>query len=223
MAVVPNTRLQKVQFYENHITPFTSNATAIGLTSAECTDLQTKTEAARTAYNDQQAALQAAKNATATFYNMVDVMNTAGSALIKKIRAQAETTGDPNVYTLAEIPAPPTPTPVGPLGQATDFKVALDTATGTLNTSWKCSNPRGASGVVYQVWRRLGSDGEFDYLGGVGEKKYTDDTVPAGTAQVQYQIQAVRSTSVGPFALFIVNFGSGSATVTEGTPAKIAA
>ena len=37
--------------------------------------------------------------------------------------------------------------------------------------------------------------------------------------------RSVRSTSVGPFALFVVNFGTGggSATVVEGTPTKLAA
>jgi hypothetical protein len=226
MAVVPDGRLKKVQYFENHIDPFTTNAVAIGLTAAEATDLQTKTEAARQAYNDQQAALLAAKNATATFYNAVITMNTAGSACIKKIRAMAETSGDPTVYTKAQIPAPPTPTPVGPLGTPSDFKAKLDAATGALNLSWKCSNPANATGMVYQIWRQIGATGELVYLGGVGAKKYTDADLPRGTAQVQYQIQAVRSTSVGPFALFIVNFGSGSSgamTVTEAAPARLAA
>lgn len=224
MAVVPEKRLEKVQFYENHIDPFTTNATAIGITSAEATDLQTKTEAARDAYNTQQTTLQAAKTATEAFYNAVDAMNTAGAALIKKIRAKAQATGDMNVYTLSEIPAPPVPSPVGDLGMPTDFTCEVNLATGTLDTSWKCSNPRGATGVVYQIWRRIGMEGDFSYLGGVGAKKYSDDTVPAGTACVQYQIQAVRSTSVGPFALFTVNYGAGSSTsVEEGKPAKLAA
>ena len=47
---------------------------------------------------------------------------------------------------------------------------------------WKCSNPRGATGTVYQIWRQIGVTGELEYMGGVGEKKYTDSTVPPGTA-----------------------------------------
>jgi hypothetical protein len=223
MAVVPEKRLEKIQFFENHVTPWTTNATAIGITTTEVTDLQTKTQAARDAYDAQQAALQSAKVATETFYNAVNTMNDAGAALMKQIRAKAQATGNLNVYVLAEIPAPPVPTPVGPLGQTRDFKVKLDNVTGALDMTWKCSNPRGASGVVYQIWRKLGTDGEFEYLGGVGDKKYTDSTIPAGTATVSYQIQAVRSTSVGPFGLFIVNFGAESASVVEGTPSKIAA
>ena len=110
------------------------------------------------------------------------------------------------------------------LGKPSDFTVDLE-QTGALNLKWKNTNPKGATGVVYQLWRRIGSEGEFTYIGGVGDKKYTDGDVPAGSAQVQYQIQAVRSTSVGPFALFIVNFGAGSsgattASVVEGTPSR---
>jgi hypothetical protein len=45
--------------------------------------------------------------------------------------------------------------------------------------------------------------------------------------EMTYQIQAVRSTSVGPWALFNVNFGVSSdgaitTSVTEWAPAKIA-
>jgi hypothetical protein len=100
----------------------------------------------------------------------------------------------------------------------------LDQTTGALEVKWKNTNPRGATGVVCQILRKLGVDGDFTYVAGVGDKKYTDNDVPAGTACVQYQIQAVRSTSVGPFALCAVNFGTGGgATVVEGKPAKLAA
>ena len=55
--------------------------------------------------------------------------------------------------------------------------------------------------------------------------------MPAGSSQVTYQIQAVRSTAVGPWAQFNVNFGVSSAgfaivkSVTESapTPPRIAA
>lgn len=227
MPVIPEDKVGKIEFCENHTTPWAANAVAIGTTAAAVTDLTTKTTAARTAYNAQQAAQSAAKAATNTFNMAVDAMAAAAADIIKQVRVKASTAGN-SVYSLAEIPAPATPSPMGPLGKPSDFKVQLD-QTGALNLKWKNSNPRGATGVVYQIWRRLGGVGDFAYLGGVGDKKYTDDGVPAGTAQVQYQIQAVRSTSVGPFALFVVNFGAaggtggGGASVTEAAPAKLAA
>ena len=59
-------------------------------------------------------------------------------------------------------------------------------------------------------------------------KEFTDQTVPAGSSQVTYQIQAVRSTAAGPWAQFNVNFGTSSggtmiSSITESTPTKIAA
>src|SRR5688500_16204746 len=106
MNVVPVKAIDRVQFYEDHIAGWTTNATAIGTTSAAVTDLQTKTTAARNAYDAQQAAQQAAKDATLAFHNAVTAMSTAGAAIIKQVRAKAEVSADPNVYVLASIPAP---------------------------------------------------------------------------------------------------------------------
>ena len=118
------------------------------------------------------------------------------------------------------------PQPVTELGMPTNMKVSLE-ATGAVTLRWKCVSPR-ATGMVYQVFRRIG-DGPFEYLGGAGEKKFTDSTLPMGSSQVTYQIQAVRSTASGPWAQFNVNFGTTSgggtmvASVTQSTPTKLAA
>lgn len=226
MAVVPNKNAEKISFYENHIEPWTTNATAIGTTTTAVTDLETKTTAARDAFNAQQTAQDAAKAATLTLQMAVDAMATAGASIITQIRSKASTAGD-SVYTLAQIPAPATPSPRPAPGQPTDFSVTLG-ADGALSLKWKCANPTGSTGTIYQMWRRIGGAGEFTYLGGSGTKDFVDATVPAGSSQVTYQIQAVRSTAVGPWAQFNVNFGTSSggttiASITEGTPSKIAA
>ena len=74
--------------------------------------------------------------------------------------------------------------------------------------------------------RKIGS-GEFQFVGGVGEKKFVDQTVPAGSTTITYQLQAVRSTASGEWAQFNVNFGVSdgalTALVTDGVPVKIAA
>lgn len=221
MGRTPRSLIDKVQYFENHLAPFQANAVQIGTTEANVTLLGTRTSQARAAYDAQQVARQAAKNATEAFVLAVRAMNEVGQGIIKNIDAMAESTGNPNVYTLAEVAPPATPTDRGDPGTPFDFKVAVGT-TGTLETKWKNSN---ATGAVYLIYRRLGPTGELVYLGGVGAKKFVDDTVPAGTAQVQYQIQAVRSTGKSDWAMFIVNLGMepGMATVIEGTPAKIAA
>lgn len=216
MGTVPNKAIDKVQFYENHIAPFTTNQAAIGVTAAEVTDLTTKTSAARAAYNTQQAAKQAAVVATEAFQNSVLAMSTLGAGMLKNIRAKAETTGNPDVYTLAEIPAPPTPGPRPAPGTPTDFGATLN-ADGSLTIKFKCSNPAGSSGTIYQVWRKLPEQTTFSYVGGTGAKEYTDMTVPVGTAQVIYKLQAVRSTAAGPWAIFNVFLGvagNGAMTAT---------
>jgi hypothetical protein len=73
-----------------------------------------------------------------------------------------------------------------------------------------------------------GGVGEFEYLGGSGAKEFIDATIPAGETALTYQIQAVRSTAVGLWATFNVNFGTNSAggattSVTETSAPKIAA
>jgi hypothetical protein len=89
-----------------------------------------------------------------------------------------------------------------------------------VQVSFKANNPKGLTGVVYQIWRRVGPSGPYSYLCGAGEKKFIDSTIPAGTAQVTYQIQGVRSTAAGPWAQINVNFGTAgmgqsSVSVTE--------
>ena len=106
---------------------------------------------------------------------------------------------------------PPTamPQPAPPPGTCSDFKAELLGDWSVLST-WKANNPTGLTGVTYQVWRRLGSEGEFSFLGASGEKKFVDATIPAGTPQVQYQVRGIRPTAAGAWAQFNVNFGMAS-------------
>jgi hypothetical protein len=217
MGTVPQYPKLRMEWYETHVEQFAANAVAIGTTTTATTDLTTKTTAARDKYNAKLAAENAAKVATSEWHSAIVAMATAGSAIIDQIRAKAKTVGGNSIYELAGIPAPATGTPKPPPGQPTDLKVALD-ATGALNLSWKCANPPGASGTTYNVFRRIGAVGEFSYLGGSGVREITDESVPAGSALVMYKIQAVRSTSVGPWNTFNVFFGvdtGGAAMVTS--------
>lgn len=206
-SVIPRTLQEKINFFENHTALWTTNAVAIGTTSAEVTALNTKTEAARTAFDAQQVAQDDARSKTLTLTQAVDAMVNAGADIIKQIKTKAAISGD-GVYALANIPAPSTPTPVTTLGTPTDFTVGLG-GDGALTLKWKCSSPR-ASGLIYQVWRRIGDTGEFSYIGGVGGKEFVDSSVPGGASSIVYKIQAVRSTAAGPWATFTVLFGVGS-------------
>ena len=209
MGVVPNKRPEKVAWYKARIAQWTTEATNIGTSSAACTAMAALITAAEDALNAKITAEGAAEAATNTFYTACDAMAVAGQAIIKNVRSKAESTGNPEVYSLAMVPPPATPAPKGNPGTATNFKVKLN-GDGSIELTWKCSNPAGTSGTLYQIFRRISAEGEFEYMGGVGEKKYHDTTIPAGTTTATYKIQAVRSTAVGDWAEFNVNFGTGA-------------
>jgi hypothetical protein len=194
MSLVPETKIGKIQFFNSKITPWTKCRRHWDFTAAAVTDLQTKLTNAQTKLDAQIAAEAAFRTAVAAANDAVSILMIAGMDIVKAIRAKAAVAGN-SVYELAEIPAPATPTPVNTLGKPSDFVVTLSES-GALDLTWKCASPR-ATGVIYQIWRRIGPTGAFDYLGGTGEKKFTDSTLPAGSSQVTYQIQAVRSTAAG--------------------------
>lgn len=230
MATVPNTNLGKIEFYESHLPAWGTNAVAIGLTAAAATNLATLTTAARSAYNAHITAQAAARAATANYYDKVAAMHSgpgAGADMLRTIRAFAQSTNNPNVYVLAQIPPPATPGAVPPPGTPFDFRVEL-LQNGAVDLRWKCNNPSGASGTVYEVMRRVGSE-PFVYMDSPGVRQFTDYAVPAGSGAVTYRVTAVRSTTRGNPAQFTVTFGTGAgsgtiASVTgEGTTVKMAA
>lgn len=225
MSVLPSSKAERVQWCQDHVEPWTTNFAAIGVTSAAVSAWSTKVTAASSAFDAKRLAYQAAEAATNDYYAAVAAMTNASSALIKQIKAQAQIVG-PTVYGLAEIPAPADPTHRDPPGTPTDLKLEL-TPTGILLMKWKCNNPRGLGGTMYQVYRRHTPLGAFLPLGGTGSKSFTDDSIPAGSTQLTYQIQAVRSTALGIAAEFNVNFGinsgGGTTAILVQPTAKLAA
>lgn len=227
MAIMPDKKIEKLGWCEAHVTPWTDNAVAIGSSAAAVTDFSTKVTTARAAYVTKQAAEEAVRNANGDFDMALNAATTAAADIVKSVRAKAATSGD-SIYTLASLPIPATPSPKPPPGQPTDIKVSL-TATGALDMKWKCPNPAGATGTIYNIFRRIGSTGEFDYVGGSGIREWTDETAPAGVPLIMYKIQAVRSTTTGPWATFNVFMGvssNGAAMITSvvnTTPPKLAA
>lgn len=238
MGVVPNNRLGKIEFYESHNSAWSTNAAAIGLTAGKVTALAGLTTTARKAYDAHVTAQAAAKAATQTFYDAVRFMHSspgAGADMIETIKNFAQTTGNPAVYNLAQIPPPATPGTTPPPGTPFQFTVGL-LQSGAIELKWKCSNPSGTQGTIYEVRRKIGGGGSgssnpFTFVGATGVKKFTDDTLVggSGSSSVTYQVTAVRSTSRGTPAQFNVNFGVGGdgqafATITgENAGVKMAA
>ena len=209
MGIVPDTRLGKIQFYEDHLTPWADNAAAIGLDLPEVANLTNLTTAARDAYNAHSAARAAAKSATQAFYDAVAAMHSspnAGSDMIDTIKNYAQSTDDPNVYTLAQIPPPAPPGTVGPPGTPYDFRVAL-LQNGSVELKWKADNPEGTSGTVYEILRS-DNGGPFVFINTAGKKVFVDTTIPEGVGPMTYEITGIRSTLRGNPAQFNVRLGS---------------
>jgi hypothetical protein len=223
-SILPKNAIDRVEFFEAREDDWQTSAVQIGTTSAAVTSLTGKVTAAREAYNQQQLAFAQSKAATQAFKDAAAAMTTAGVEIIKQVKAKAATGGNA-IYTLALLPVPATPTPLPPPGTPSDFTASLN-PDGSLKLKWKCANPAGASGTVYQVSRRTGGTGSFAVVGVSGARNFVDATVPAGVAAVTYQVTAVRSTAVGVAAQFIVNFGvggSGEATASVAQAPKLAA
>ena len=208
MSSVPKKKTDNILYYKNHIQQWLDNGASIGVAAADVTALQALVTTAEASLNAQILAKQASKDAVATCTQDIAAMNLKGMELIKQIRAKAGAVGD-TVYPLAGLPVPAAPAPVPAPGKPNSFAISL-AEDGTLELTWKCTNPRHSVGVIYQIYRQDGGVGEFNYLGGSGQKRWIDTTLKAGVNPVTYQVQATRSTSLGAVAQFNVNFGAGS-------------
>ena len=219
MGLLPTTQQGRINLFKSKIAPWTTNATAIGTTTTQVGALDALVASAERAIADRVAAQEAAKTASSIADQAIEAMTKSGMDIVSLIRAKART-GGVNVYNLAQIPEPAIPSWPGAPGTPSNFKAELN-ALGGLDLSWKCTNPIG--GTMYTVWRKIG-DGPTTCLANCGAKKAVDATLPAGTAQVTYQIQAQRATGAGAWATFVVNIGvSGEAPTVAQSAVKIAA
>jgi hypothetical protein len=214
MGIFPPSRLGKIEFYENRLTDWAANAAGIGLTPTAIADLGTLTQAARVAYGESEKARIASQAATQAFYDAVRAMHSgpgAGSDMVDQIRGFARRTDNPQVYVLAQIPAPQPASSIPPPGTPFAFTVGL-LETGAIELKWKCNNPEGAGGTIYEVRRRLGNapGAAFVYVGGSGVRSFIDGSVPSGSSPVTYQVTAARSTVRGNVGQFTVTFGVGA-------------
>jgi hypothetical protein len=210
-------------YVQNWNTRVTATPAAFGLSATQATAL----DAVVVPYVDAQAALVNARAAGIRNTSLTTARTTARSAMLPLLRelyafVQASlTVSDANKDLLGVKVRSSSRTPQQAPGAVSNFKVELN-GDGSLTLKWKSDNHR-IGGTTYQVWRKIGDAG-FTYCGGTGTKEFMDMTVPALTSSITYQIQAVRSTAVGPWAQFNVNFAvGGGSSVTQSTPVQIAA
>ncbi|MGE0001171.1 MAG: hypothetical protein AB7F50_01545 [Fimbriimonadaceae bacterium] len=191
MAVVPDQKNAAISFYEQRTAAWTANAAAIGLTPGDMTAFTPMVTGARTAFTSAEAARAASKNATVTLDNSVDTMRDRGAALIAKIKAFAESSGNPNVYVIASIPPPADPTPAPPPTPPSQVQGTVNND-GNVVLRWKATK---VNGEFFSVHRLL-AGGTWTALGSVNAKSFTDTGLPAGNSWAQYQVKSHRGTEV---------------------------
>ena len=92
MSLVPDARVGKIEFYENHLEPWRQHAAALGLSPEQVATQQTLVAEARAAWHEQQQAIQAARAATQRFYQKVAALHGHGADLLRTIRNRAHST-----------------------------------------------------------------------------------------------------------------------------------
>lgn len=193
---------------EAHVSLFTDNAAAIGITPAQALLFKNAVNAA--VESDAGATEAKLSNKAAVSKNakkFTELRKVTGDT-VKLIKTFAQTTGNDNVYDIAQVPAPQDPSALPPPAKPTDLRVALDLTTGAPSLSWKAANPRGSQGTSYIVRRRTSTSAPFEFVGVTGSKKFVDNNFFAGPDSVQYTVQGQRSDSAGPVSdILVVNFG----------------
>lgn len=195
MPVQPRKKQENIAFFEQRNPIWAANAAALSLTPEETGQIDTLTSAARAAYDAAQLAASQAASATADQDLAIQAMRDYGGELIKQIRRNAEQTGDPSLFALAQIPAPKEPAPIPPV-EASNITFDL-LPSGSLELAWDGSV---STGTTYIVRRALtpagGNPGSFQDMGFADEKRYIDSTIPPGTAEARYVVRAKKGSTI---------------------------
>lgn len=212
MPVLPSGTNDRIEWFENRLPAWTGKAAEIGLQADQVAQLQTLTDTARAAYAAAQAARIASKNATLALRTAERKLVTYGSDLIQAVKIFAQTTDNPEVYTIASVPPPSPPTPAGAPTPPTDLS-ADPNADGTVTLRWKGSV---ANHTFFTVWRKPAGAAAFTQIGSVAAKAFVDASVPAGVPSVAYVVRAQRGMQVSANSdETVVNFGAGDGSAAQ--------
>jgi hypothetical protein len=227
MPRVPTNVSDLLSFASEHYNTWQGTPASVGLSAGQITSLKGAKDDAIAAVAAQAAAKDGSKASTLTANTKVSNLRKNIAACIRSIVTFADAAADPMaIFALAQIDPTSPPTPSQPPGTPSNITATLDNE-GNVTLKWKCINPPGGN-VVYSVMRRDDSSGDLTQIGVIGPRMFTDDSIPAGSASVQYQIRAFRGQMAGPSSpVFLLRFGhggGGAGLASESMPAmKIAA
>lgn len=227
MSELPASRQARLEYFEARNALWLANATAIGITAAQATAIKTATQANRADFGTMEVARGASKAATNTFYTSNNTMTDLGRDLLKTIKAFAQTTNNPAVYSLANIDPPTPPSPVPPPDVPTDL-VGVLSPVGVATVSWKSTKSGASSGIFFVVARQWQGEADFTVLGASAEKSFIDPAPNAAAGPVYYRVRAVRGADQSDWTqpiVFNIAGGGGmvAATVAGFSPKSLAA
>ncbi|MEQ8318499.1 MAG: hypothetical protein RIE77_04080 [Phycisphaerales bacterium] len=197
MPVQPRKKVENIEFFEQRAPIWEANAATLNLTTEETAQLTSLTGTARTRYTEAQLKAEQSKTATANQDIAIQAMRDLGADLIKKIRVAAEQTGNPELFTLAQIPEPKDPASIPPV-DASD--VAFDLLNdGSLELTWKGSVSTGTTYIVRRAITPTGGNQQaYQDIAFADGKRFVDSTIPAGTERASYVVRAKKGETVTP-------------------------
>ncbi len=171
------------------------NAELIGITPEEADEVQALLDEAKAKMFAADEARIAARNATIDFHTAAEALQHLASATVRRIRAYAELTANPQVYALAAITPPKKPARQLP-PPGTPVVRTLRLEYGRVEVRWTAKHPAGMANVVYHVSREITcaaqpSSPTTEQLGTTGERTYLDHSLPPGVLAVRYLIIAL--------------------------------
>ncbi len=194
-----------------------SMPSAYGLVESQAVEYAALNVSYAACYAATQSPAQRTKGKVAGKNDARARLRAMASDLAKIIDGTATVTNEQKINLGLNVRAMPSPLP--PPGKPDRFRVTLS-GDGSVELAWKCNNPPGSRGTIYQVERRVGGGSAFTFLGASGTKRFIDTSIPAGAPSLTYQVQAIRSKSAGQRAQYNVNFGgSAGATMTASAAA----
>lgn len=218
MSTIPTNPDDAILWLTDHLATWGADPAAVGLAELDITEMQAALDAAIAARGQTVALRSQSKSATSDYHTKLKDMRSDTSLRVSKIRTYARGTADPaSVYTLAEIPAPATPTEAPAPATPSDFRATLEES-GALKFTFKCANPRRVQGVTYRVERQDAAQGPFVFVLNAKEKSFVDQSFPNTSTVITYRVTAQTSTKDSAATYFTVRYGSGNqaAILSEG-------
>lgn len=225
MPTIPDRFAPAIRWCGQRLDQWQENRALLGLTQAGVDELDQQTQSARDARARFLKAQRELRDAALVYRTEVGTMRATAAALLATIRATAKRSDEPGaVYSAASVPPPagrgPSPTPGTPGRFTTRLLFG-----GSLRVEFECPHPAGVRGVTYRVERLVlngtAPGGRPEFLLNAKKRGFTDDTIPPGTARVEYRVTAQTSTRDGDMAGHTVWFGQDSmARETAEAPQK---